>query len=67
MYVKDSWLNKELLVRVFLLFVNPDLRAVPHLNAQMTAPAINGACSQCEQQGTHLDPDKRTVYLGAYR
>ncbi len=65
--VMDASLGRTVQSRVYLMFCNADIRAFPHLNAQTSAPAISGACDQCEQQGTRLDPDDRTIYGGYYR
>lgn len=65
--VFDSWLEKQVTVRVFVCFATLDLREVPNVTAQMQAPALVGACTQCHQLGCSCPPDKRTVYLHAYR
>jgi hypothetical protein len=63
----DASLDRTVKVRAYVLYALADIRAFPYINGQMSAPAKNGACDQCWQQGTRLHPDDRTVYLGFYR
>ena len=65
--VFDASLERNVLSKAYLLYCTADIRAFPHLNSQMSAPAICGACDQCHQEGTRLPPDNRTVYLGYHR
>lgn len=67
MKVYDASVDKVVVSKAYLLYATADIRAFPHLNSQMSAPAIEGACDQCHIQGTRLHPDNRTIYPGAYR
>jgi hypothetical protein len=53
--------------RAYVLFTNPDYRAAPIINEQMQAPALHGACDQCEVVGVRFKGDSRTIYPGHYR
>jgi hypothetical protein len=63
--VQDAQLGRSVVCKAFVLFAVADIRAFPHLNAQMSAPAFEGACDQCHQRGRRLG--SRMVYDGFYR
>lgn len=66
--VWDAWLGKELIVRAYLMSVVADYRAFPSITDQMSAPALHGACDQCNIDGVSLKPaDARTLYPNHFR
>jgi hypothetical protein len=63
--VYDSLHEHDTISKVYVLFGTTDIRGFPLLNSQMSTPALNGACDQCEQEG--VSEAKRTVYPGYFR